>query len=283
MSNPRRLLATGADDFERRLLRSADEDAPDKGARARVVVALGVATTATATTSASAGASATGAASMVGAGSKVAAVALLKWAGVAVLAAGTTTAIVLGVRPHAMAPGATTQNVPPTRASSEPSASVPVALPEPPSVALTPVAEPAHEAQALPQPRDRNGNPTHPTRHAGAVGPLPVVTPFADEPRSALGVPPATPAASALADEVASLDAARDELRAQRPRAAIRALDTYSSRFPGGVLAPEAVVVRIEALVALGDRTQADRLGRRFLAAHPTSPLADRVRATLNL
>jgi hypothetical protein len=45
---------------------------------------------------------------------------------------------------------------------------------------------------------------------------------------------------------------------------------------------PEASVVRIEALIARGDRAQAEQLGRSFLATHPESPLSVRVRAMLD-
>jgi hypothetical protein len=43
-------------------------------------------------------------------------------------------------------------------------------------------------------------------------------------------------------------------------------------------LTPEADVVRIEALLALGDMPAARARADRFLASHATSPLAARVR-----
>jgi hypothetical protein len=85
-----------------------------------------------------------------------------------------------------------------------------------------------------------------------------------------------------LGDEIAALDEARSALRNHQPANALSALDGYANRFPHGVLAPEATVVRVEALLAGGDRVQAARLGRAFLAAHPDSPLAVRVRSMLD-
>jgi hypothetical protein len=110
--------------------------------------------------------------------------------------------------------------------------------------------------------------------------PLPTVL---APPRATTGsrTAPTTPAsaASPLAAETAALDAARAALRSHRPADALRALDSYDAKFPRGVLAPEAMVMRIEALVGVGDRAGAQRLADTFLAAWPNSPLAARVRA----
>jgi hypothetical protein len=106
---------------------------------------------------------------------------------------------------------------------------------------------------------------------------------LAPEPKLAPAAQPAQPAASStLADEVAALEVARAALRAHDPNGAIVALDRYKGRFPSGKLAPEATVVRIEALNQRGDRGAASALGDRFLAAHPNSPYADRVRSILS-
>jgi hypothetical protein len=91
-----------------------------------------------------------------------------------------------------------------------------------------------------------------------------------------------SPRPDPLGAEIAALDAARAALRAHQPANALAALDSYAQRFPRGMLMPEASVVRIEALIARGDRGQAGQLGRAFLAAHPASPLAVRVRAMLD-
>jgi Outer membrane lipoprotein len=93
----------------------------------------------------------------------------------------------------------------------------------------------------------------------------------------------AQPAASStLADEVAALQVARTALAAHDPNGAIVALDRYKSRFPAGKLGPEATFLRIDALNQRGDRAAAAAMGDRFLAAHPRSPYADRVRSILS-
>ena len=58
-------------------------------------------------------------------------------------------------------------------------------------------------------------------------------------------------------------------------------LDAYASRFPHGVMGPEASILRIEALVNEGDRAAADREGDAFLRANPTSPYAARIASLL--
>jgi outer membrane protein assembly factor BamD (BamD/ComL family) len=55
-------------------------------------------------------------------------------------------------------------------------------------------------------------------------------------------------------------------------------VDEYDAQFPDGMLSQEATVLRVEALVKEGDRSAAVGVGQRFLAAHPTSPHALRVK-----
>jgi hypothetical protein len=86
-----------------------------------------------------------------------------------------------------------------------------------------------------------------------------------------------------LAAEIALLDRAREALAAGEPARALAVLERYDREMPAGRLAPEAAYVRIEALLAAGDRAGADAAGRRFLAANPTSPHAKRVRALLQI
>ena len=93
---------------------------------------------------------------------------------------------------------------------------------------------------------------------------------------------PPQAAAASLSDEVAALQVARTALSAHDAGGAIAALDRYKSRFPAGRLAPEATVLRIDALVERGDRAQASALAERFESANPKSPYADRVRSILN-
>jgi outer membrane protein assembly factor BamD (BamD/ComL family) len=60
---------------------------------------------------------------------------------------------------------------------------------------------------------------------------------------------------------------------------ALDALDSYDRTFPSGTLAPEAAVLRVQALLARGDRAAAIALTDAFLRAHPASPYAAKMRA----
>jgi hypothetical protein len=91
----------------------------------------------------------------------------------------------------------------------------------------------------------------------------------------------AKPARSSLADEVRSLDAARAALEGGDGRKALRALDAHEASFRQGVLGPEATVLRIEGLFAAGRDGEAKTLAGAFLAAHPESAYAARVRSLL--
>jgi hypothetical protein len=81
-----------------------------------------------------------------------------------------------------------------------------------------------------------------------------------------------------LRDEIQLLDRARAALGVRAPRQALQELHRYFDDHPRGMLAPEAAVLRIEALRESGDRAQAAAASREFLAQHPQGPLADRVR-----
>ena len=62
---------------------------------------------------------------------------------------------------------------------------------------------------------------------------------------------------------------------------AAQALDTYDTEFPQGTLRPEATVLRIRTLLLQGRRPEAQRLADDFLAKHPGSVHAKRIRALL--
>ncbi len=86
---------------------------------------------------------------------------------------------------------------------------------------------------------------------------------------------------SQLAREVAALDRARAAALAHQPRRVIALLDAYQREFPSGALYPEAQVLRIEALAGSGQLSKARALAQKMLAADPTGPLADRLRAAV--
>jgi len=91
----------------------------------------------------------------------------------------------------------------------------------------------------------------------------------------------ATTTADSLTRELALIDAARRAVARGDGSGALRQLDTYSRRYPKGALRTEASVLRIEALIAKGDRAGAKRLGNAFLLRSPNGPYARRIRSLL--
>jgi hypothetical protein len=89
----------------------------------------------------------------------------------------------------------------------------------------------------------------------------------------------APPTTNRLAEETALLAAANGQLRAGDARRALSLLDDYDHRYPSGVLREEVLATRVIARCQLGDK--AARHGAdAFLARHPASPLATRVRSS---
>ncbi|HKU45065.1 MAG TPA: hypothetical protein VJR89_43195 [Polyangiales bacterium] len=96
-----------------------------------------------------------------------------------------------------------------------------------------------------------------------------------------LAAAPSVPADArvSLADEIARLDAVRRSLASGQARAALAGLDRYAELHAAGALQQEAALLRIEALQRAGHAARARALAARFLAEHPDSPHAPRVRA----
>jgi outer membrane protein assembly factor BamD (BamD/ComL family) len=84
---------------------------------------------------------------------------------------------------------------------------------------------------------------------------------------------------TALADELRTLEAARAALLSGDARSALRQLDEHDRTYAAGVFAEEGRVLRIDALLRAGNRPAAEALARAFLAKHPTSAHAPRLRA----
>lgn len=254
MSEPQRLLDEGGDDLSLSLLRSARGDGPSPHARRKTMVALGLAGGVGAGVTA---ATATGAASTMAKSSATAA--LAKWIGMGVIGGIVTVGTVEVVQTKS-AP-AVTQSA---AINAGPGAKMKPAKGLAPAAVNVPAAEPAPIEAEAPAPAIEE--PAAKPSAAPIEAPRATARP-ADKPT--------------LADEVAALDAARVALSSGNAAAALRALDDHDRRFPGGVLGMEATVLRIEALVARGDRASASRLGRAFLDAHPRSPHASRVRTLI--
>lgn len=86
--------------------------------------------------------------------------------------------------------------------------------------------------------------------------------------------------ADLLARELALLDEARRQL-GTNPAGTIAVLDTYSRTFPRGGLRAEADVVRLEALLQLGRRKEAEALATRLMARDKEGLIRERVKRLL--
>jgi hypothetical protein len=88
----------------------------------------------------------------------------------------------------------------------------------------------------------------------------------------------AAPSASSdIREQIRLIDEARSAVAAHDAASALRTLDQYRSKFPGGALDQEATVLRIEALDQRGDHAQAASMARAFLARNPASAHATRL------
>lgn len=244
MSAPKRLLDGAGDELELALLRSAKADVPSRESRHKTLAAMGIGTGVAAATAKATAAGSSAAATKLGA------LSLIKWVGIGVLGGAVTIGVV--------------QSTSPSRPASPTFVAAPATqspLPRPRTVVTPPLAEPTVES-------------------AASAPPTTLVAPMA---------PAGSPSAAAsmtepsLADEVAALDRARGALASGDPRGAQAQLDAYQQRFPRGVMGPEATVLRIEALTAAGDRAGARSMAEQFLATHPNSPHASRLRSLVGL
>jgi hypothetical protein len=84
-----------------------------------------------------------------------------------------------------------------------------------------------------------------------------------------------------LANELGVIDSARADLSSNRARGALQKLDDYAERYPKGRLGSEARLLRIQALLALGERDAAVRLGKAALERSPNGPYARRIRSLI--
>jgi hypothetical protein len=81
-----------------------------------------------------------------------------------------------------------------------------------------------------------------------------------------------------LSEEVSRLDLARRAVAQGNHAEALRLIARYHYDFPGGVLAPDADVIAIEAVAAARDQGEVERRAGLFLARYPHDPQVARVR-----
>jgi hypothetical protein len=239
MNDPERIMDGHSDELATTLMRSVRRDAPSPRARAATLAAVGIGAAALPAT--------TGVAAAAG---KVVGITAFGFAKSIAIGAGT--AVVLLAVVHQ---------------TSKPSASVVMAPVE--STAPAPVAPPVQQASPPP---------------SVAATAAPELAPLAAEkpaPARLRAQPTAEPARaeSTLAAEVAALDGARSAARNRDAAGALALLDAYERDFPGGVLAVEATVLRIEALANSGQSERALAVGRALLSRSPSGPHAERIRS----
>jgi hypothetical protein len=232
---------------ESRLLRSAKSDAPTADARAHAFAALGLA--------AGAPAPPGGAAARAAGGGPIKA-SLRKWLVIAGVGGGIAASVVAARYGGVGAPalhGLPATAPHPAEVSVEPP---PAAKPAPPA------AEPAPSGGAPETLR----SPSE-------------ILPKQPAPRTTAARPRAPDPAADLAREVELLDAARRAVASGNPGRALATLDAYERQFAHPNLRPEASLVRLEALLALGRNDEASRFGRSLLDGQPDGPYARRIRS----
>jgi hypothetical protein len=255
MTEIRRLLDEGTE-FEREILASARADVGSPDGRKRAAMAMSAAVVSAATVTAG---SAAGATTMTGLGGMTAG-AVVKMVGLA--------AVSLGVA------GATARV-----ASHVVSARAPAPHVVPVQHATTggPAADRAPAARVLPSADRAEDSPPAPSPSARPV--ILAASAQAAHPRQKADAPAPPPD---LRAEVDALGEARAALGRRDARAALEHLDAYNRAFPGGLLADEATILRIDALVRQHDQAAASALSRRYLDAHPGSPYATRLRSLVH-
>lgn len=125
----------------------------------------------------------------------------------------------------------------------------------------------AQERIVAARPRPASGKPSTP------LGRVTEPEPIANAAPSAKAEPPST-----LSAEIATLDAARSALDHGATTDTLLHVERYRSAFPHGVLAQEAALLAIEALLAQHDEGRLVQEADAFLRHYPDSPSAARVR-----
>ncbi|MBZ5708443.1 hypothetical protein [Nannocystis pusilla] len=88
------------------------------------------------------------------------------------------------------------------------------------------------------------------------------------------------PASDPVLAELVLIQKIKDALDADRPAAALAAIEAHAREFARGSLAEEREALRVVALCDAGERTRGERAREAFLRAYPRSAYRERVRAT---
>jgi hypothetical protein len=259
MNEPKRWLEEEAPGPIRAMLLSARDEEPSRAGMERTLTAVGVSA-----------AVASGAASAAGATAVKTSTAALGWIAVKWSLVGAATAVAAfgGAHMAERAFSSTSRSSPPkaARADAKLHATTPAPIPlAPPSAPVEPST-----AELAPE-RD--------TAEKVEVVPRAPLSPLPSEQSGSASSPSADTAR--LLEEVRAVDRARAALSSGNAASALSVLDAYTVAFPHPSFEPEALYLRMQALLATGDpaaRTIADRLVRSF----PNAPQAARARAVLS-
>lgn len=108
----------------------------------------------------------------------------------------------------------------------------------------------------------------------------PTLRPNPARPRPAVAdAEPTAARAHSIAAEIRALDAARAAGSRGEHERCLELAERFSRDYPNSALLPDAEVLAVEALAALGRRKAATERASRFLSHHPADPHAERVRA----
>ena len=251
------------------LMRSMSGDAPRPASKRALFIALGL------------GAAGTGAAGTAGA---VGIAGATKFVFLGVLSGLAVTGVVVGVQsglPRAQVARTQAATVVGSTLAAVPRLTSPQIVSsagseDRPGIEGTPVAAapaPAARPQSVPHTeRSREGMTDAAVTERSASPAAPPMAAFEARPT----------ASSSLRAEIAELDRVRSALARGDAPAGLTELRSYEAHFPRGALAQEATLLRIQALAMNGERAQAQRMARSFLASHPNGPHVEQLRALLD-
>lgn len=273
MNGPPRLMDERRDDLAGRLLRSARGDAPPEQSRRRAL-----ATAAVVSSAAGSAAAGTTLASKMSTS--------LKWLGLGALGGTLCAAAIAHFAPASNANDTRALDAATTRGSAvapAPKTQSPRARPAggAPLRAVTPNtrAPVAGVAKAVTRSPATSPDVASARERMTTIGGAPAGSACA----AFAPVAPATSAAPSdtFAAELAQIDAARRALARGDADGALRIITRYELAYAAPHFDQEATLLRVEALKLSGRAAAAERVGRAFIATHPASALAPRVRTLI--
>lgn len=270
MKDPPRLFDNAADPFERKLLGSAQADGGSAAAKARCVA---VASIATVVASQSVASAAVAGSATVGVGVALKAVAVGLVVGLSVQGATALHARYNHYESLAITSRLESKREPKTSSA----ASVRVgALPADVIPANASAVEPLSPAPVSKKFRLQAPSPKSP-QSLGAADLSNADDTAAREAELVVSRPD-----DSLDREVKLIDDARRSSMAGDDERALLLLDRHRQQFASGALGPEALVIRVRVLTALGRQSEAVALAKPFITANPNSPVAKRLSSALD-